>query len=116
MKKLKQLLTERTMEFLAWMYVVVGQFFLIFQHGLAMVFGKVFSHCIVHCFYLISARVLLYGFILVMFSFRKCCWAMFSIVITVMVMNIDLGRYQLATLTSVIESVRNNVATSCSWL
>ncbi|WP_247652438.1 hypothetical protein [Enterobacter cloacae] len=36
-----------------------------------------------------------------------CVLTMFSIVITVMVMNIDLGRYQLATLTSVIESVRN---------
>ena len=29
-------------------------------------------------------------------------------IVTVMVMNIDLGRYQLATLTSVIESVRNH--------
>lgn len=31
----------------------------------------------------------------------------FTILVTVMVMNIDLGRYQLATLTSVIELVRN---------
>ncbi|EKS7429292.1 hypothetical protein QCK43_004110 [Enterobacter cancerogenus] len=31
----------------------------------------------------------------------------FSLLLTLMVMNIDLGRYQLATLTSVIESVRN---------
>jgi hypothetical protein len=32
----------------------------------------------------------------------------FSLLLTVMVMNIDLSRYQLATLTSVIESVRNH--------
>ncbi|QLS23702.1 hypothetical protein [Klebsiella michiganensis] len=31
----------------------------------------------------------------------------FSLLLTIMVMNIDLGRYQLATLTSVIDSVRN---------
>lgn len=31
----------------------------------------------------------------------------FSLLLTLMVMNIDLGRYQLATLTSVIESVGN---------
>lgn len=31
----------------------------------------------------------------------------FSILVTMMVMNIDLGRYQLATLTSVIESVKS---------
>lgn len=31
----------------------------------------------------------------------------FSLLLTIMVMNIDLGRYQLATLTSVIESVRS---------
>ena len=30
----------------------------------------------------------------------------FCMIVTVMVMNIDLGRYQLATLTSVIEAVR----------
>ncbi|MFY2980747.1 hypothetical protein ACOQLH_35260, partial [Klebsiella pneumoniae] len=32
----------------------------------------------------------------------------FSLLLTLMVMNIDLSRYQLATLTSVIESVRNH--------
>jgi len=32
----------------------------------------------------------------------------FSIILTIMVMNIDLGRYQLATLTSVIESFKKN--------
>nr|QFX78048.1 hypothetical protein [Raoultella ornithinolytica] len=31
----------------------------------------------------------------------------FSLLLTIMVMNIDLGRYQLATLTSVIESVKS---------
>lgn len=69
----------------------------------------------------ISKKSKLYGLtILVMFSLFAfttssigwnvvgfCVLTMFSIVITVMVMNIDLGRYQLATLTSVIESVRN---------
>lgn len=31
----------------------------------------------------------------------------FSLILTIMIMNIDLGRYQLATLTSVVESFRN---------
>lgn len=35
-----------------------------------------------------------------------CVITGFSIILTIMMMNIDLGRYQLATLTSVIESVR----------
>ncbi len=36
-----------------------------------------------------------------------CVITFFCIIVTVMVMNIDLGRYQLTTLTSVIESVKN---------
>lgn len=36
-----------------------------------------------------------------------CVITGFSIILTIMIMNIDLGRYQLTTLTSVIESVRS---------
>lgn len=36
----------------------------------------------------------------------------FSLMLTIMIMNIDLGRYQLATLTSVVESFRNKEAKS----
>ncbi|HHC2877626.1 TPA: hypothetical protein ACN7Z1_004653 [Klebsiella pneumoniae] len=36
-----------------------------------------------------------------------CVITFFYIIVTVLVMNIDLGRYQLATLMSVVESVRN---------
>lgn len=38
----------------------------------------------------------------------------FSLLLTIMIMNLDLGRYQLATLTSVIESLRCKNAKSSS--
>lgn len=72
-------------------------------------------------FNFLSVRSKAYGFFILflftclafLFSYNSinaiafCVITGFCIMLTIMIMNIDLGRYQLATLTSVIESVRS---------